>query len=322
MKRFSLKELYEKIKNGKKPTKKEIYDWLTKNILVVIGTVILAFGSAVFLIPFDLVMGGTSGIAVIIKSMFSETIDPNTAEMYVNISVAVITWVLFFIGLIFLGKDFAAKTLLSTIVYPLAFPILTKLVSPDVLDGFFYLKGSEHEELALVFAGVVGGILLGAGCAIAFLGGGTTGGTDIVAFLIGKFFPKLKISQITFFVDFTIILLGVFAVNDIILSGIGILSAYVSSLVIDKIFLGGKTAYVAYIVTTTPEQISRDVIKILDRTTTIMECKGAYSGEHKNVVMISFTMREYREILSIVSKYDKKAFITVDKAHEVSGEGW
>ena len=123
-------------------------------------------------------------------------------------------------------------------------------------------------------------------------------------------------------VDASIIFLGVFAVNDLIISGIGIFSAYVSSLVIDKIFLGGKTAYVAHIVTTTPEQISADVIKILDRTTTIIDCKGAYSGEQKNVVMVSFTMREYREILSIVNKYDKKAFITVNRAHEISGEGW
>ena len=306
----------------KKVSKKEISQWFTRNLLVIFGTVILAFGSAVFLIPFDLVMGGTSGIAIVIKTLFPEGISPDMAEMYVNIVVALITWSLFFVGLIFLGRDFAAKTLLSTIVYPLAFPLLTKLVSPDVLGGFFYLQGSEHEELALVFAGVVGGILLGAGCAIAFLGGGTTGGTDIIAFLIGKFFPKLKISQITFFVDFTIILLGVFAVNDLILSGIGVLSAYVSSMVIDKIFLGGKTAYVANIVTTTPTEISNDVIKILDRTTTIMDCKGAYSGEGKNLVMVSFTMREYREILSIVSKYDKKAFITVNKAHEISGEGW
>ena len=306
----------------KKVSKKEISQWFTRNLLVIFGTVILAFGSAVFLIPFDLVMGGTSGIAIVIKTLFPEGISPDMAEMYVNIVVALITWSLFFVGLIFLGRDFAAKTLLSTIVYPLAFPLLTKLVSPDVFGGFFYLQGSEHEELALVFAGVVGGILLGAGCAIAFLGGGTTGGTDIIAFLIGKFFPKLKISQITFFVDFTIILLGVFAVNDLILSGIGVLSAYVSSMVIDKIFLGGKTAYVANIVTTTPTEISNDVIKILDRTTTIMDCKGAYSGEGKNLVMVSFTMREYREILSIVSKYDKKAFITVNKAHEISGEGW
>lgn len=305
-----------------KLTKKEIYSYLTKNLLVILGTVILAFGSAVFLIPFDLVMGGTSGIAIIIKSCFPQGLDSATVDAYINIAVAVITWALFFIGLIFLGKDFAAKTLLSTIVYPLVFPLLSMLVDPGALGGYFNLQGNAYQELALVFAGVMGGILLGAGCAIAFLGGGTTGGTDIIAFLICKFFPKLKISQVTFFVDFTIIALGAIAVNDLIITGIGVLSAYVSSLVIDKIFLGGKTAYVAHIVTTTPAQISEDVIKILDRTTTIMDCKGAYSGEHKNVVMVSFTMREYREILSIVSKYDKKAFITVNKAHEISGEGW
>ena len=306
----------------KKISKREIYSYLAKNLLVILGTVILAFGSAVFLIPFDLVMGGTSGIAVIIKSFFPEGLDSATVDMYINIAVAIITWTLFFVGFIFLGRDFAAKTLLSTIVYPLVFPLLSMLVDPNVLGGYFYLQGNAHEELVLVFSGVMGGILLGAGSAIAFLGGGTTGGTDIIAFLICKFFPKLKISQVTFFVDFTIIALGIFAVGDIIISAIGVLSAYISSLIIDKIFLGGKTAYVAHIVTTTPAQISEDVIKILDRTTTIMECKGAYSGEHKNVVMVSFTMREYREILSIVSKYDKKAFITVNKAHEISGEGW
>ncbi len=306
----------------KKYSKNEIMNAIQSNILIVLGTVILAFGSAVFLLPFNLVVGGTSGIAVVLKSFFPDGLSPEDVELYVNAIVAAITWGLFLLGLILLGRDFALKTLVSTVVYPIAFALLYKLVDPAVLDGYFYIQNNPNNELALVFAGVVGGGLLGAGSAIAFLGGGTTGGTDILAFLICKFFPKLKISRVTFMVDACIILLGVFAINDLLISGIGIFSAYVSSLVIDKIFLGGKTAYVAHIVTTTPEQISRDVIKILDRTTTILECKGAYSGEHKNVVMVSFTMREYREILSIVSKYDKKAFITVNKAHEVSGEGW
>ena len=300
----------------------KIKNFLIQNFYVVLGTIILAFGSAIFLVPFDLVIGGTSGIAVIIKTFFFDTLPEEQMLVYLDITVAIITWLLFLLGLIFLGKEFAMKTLVSTIVYPLAFPVLSMLVDPEIFEGYFYLQNNQHIELALVFAGVVGGALLGAGCAIAFLGGGTTGGTDILAFLICKFFPKLKISRVTFMVDSIIILVGVIAVKDMIISGIGILSAYVSALVIDKIFLGGKTAYVAHIVTTTPDQISQDVIKILDRTTTIMDCKGAYSGESKNIVMVSFTMREYRELLSIVNKYDKKAFITVDKAHEISGEGW
>lgn len=300
----------------KKYSKKEILSFLRHNLLVVLGTAILAFGSAVFLVPCDLVVGGTSGIVIVLKSLFpSDTFN-------VDLAVTVITWGLFLAGLILLGGDFAMKTLVSTVVYPIAFSLFSLLVDPDVLGGYFYIQGNPHSEIALVFAGVVGGGLLGVGSAVAFLGGGTTGGTDIISFLICKFFPKLRISKVTFAVDSLIIILGIFAVNDLVISGIGIFSAYVSSLFIDKIFVGGSTAYVAHIVTTTPEQISRDVIKLLDRTTTVMECKGAYTGETKNIVMVSFTMREYREILSIVNKYDKKAFITVNQAHEISGEGW
>ena len=300
----------------------KIEKFLIQNLYVVFGTIVLAFGSAIFLVPFDLVIGGTSGIAVIIKSFFFDSLTEDQIAIYLDITVAIITWSLFLLGVVFLGKDFAMKTLVSTIVYPIAFPLFTLLIEYNSLGGYFNLTNSPYPELSLVFSGVVGGALLGVGCAIAFLGGGTTGGTDILSFLLCKFFPKFKISRVTFLIDSTIILIGVFAVKNMIISGIGILSAYVSAWVIDKIFLGGKTAYVAHIVTTTPDQISHDVIKILDRTTTIMECKGAYSGESKKIVMVSFTMREYREILSIVSKYDKKAFITVNKAHEISGEGW
>ena len=122
MKKVNIKEIDEKITKKSPPTKREVYDWLAKNALVILGTVILAFGSAVFLIPFDLVMGGTSGMAIIIKSLIPSGVPVDTV---VNVSVAIITWSLFFVGLIFLGKDFAAKTLLSTIVYPLAFPLLS-----------------------------------------------------------------------------------------------------------------------------------------------------------------------------------------------------
>lgn len=300
----------------KKYSKKQIIEFCRRNLLVVLGTAVLAFGSAIFLVPCDLVVGGTSGIIVVLKSLFSaDKFDPNVAVM-------VITWGLFLVGLILLGRDFAMKTLVSTVVYPIAFALFSLLADPEVLGGYFHIQSSPYTEISLVFAGVVGGGLLGVGSALAFLGGGTTGGTDIISFLVCKFFPKLRISKVTFAVDSIIILLGIFAVNDMVISGIGIFSAYVSSLFIDKIFVGGSTAYVAHIVTTAPEQISRDVIEILDRTTTIMDCKGAYTGEAKNIVMVSFTTREYREILSIVSKYDKKAFITVNQAHEISGEGW
>ena len=124
--------------NLKKLTKKE---WLliAKNfLLIVIGTTILAFGVSVFILPFELVNGGVPGIAVIINRLIP--IEFITEAMWVTI----ITWVLFFVGWILLGKTFALKTLTSTIVYSLVVNVAGLLVSPDVLNGFFYLQGSKN----------------------------------------------------------------------------------------------------------------------------------------------------------------------------------
>ena len=124
-------------------TKEEILIILKNFALVFIGTVILGFGCAVFVVPFDLVTGGVTGISIIIDNIIASKIP-------IDIVIGVITWGLFFLGLFFLGWDFAVKTLLSTIVYPVAISLFLKLVSPDVLHGVFYLQGSEHADIALI----------------------------------------------------------------------------------------------------------------------------------------------------------------------------
>ena len=101
---------------------------MVKNlILVILGTVILAFGCAVFVVPFGLVTGGVTGLSVVIEELFGEIIS-------VELAVTVLTWGLFFLGLIVLGKEYAAKTLIASLIYPVALSLFMLLVSPDVLD--------------------------------------------------------------------------------------------------------------------------------------------------------------------------------------------
>ena len=105
-----------------------------KNLyLVVIGTVILAFGTSLFMIPFDLVAGGVTGIAIALGGIISSEV------ISVQLLITVMTWALFFIGFLALGKRFALKTLVSTIVYPAAVSLFSMLVSPDVLGGYFHI---------------------------------------------------------------------------------------------------------------------------------------------------------------------------------------
>lgn len=302
--------------NLKKLTKKE---WLliAKNfLLIVIGTTILAFGVSVFILPFELVTGGVPGIAVIINRLIP--IEFITEAMWVTI----ITWVLFFVGWILLGKTFALKTLTSTIVYSLVVNVAGLLVSPDVLNGFFYLQGSKYNEIAIVLAAVFGGACVGAGCAITFLGGGSTGGVDILSLSISKYFPKIESSTSIFIIDGGLVLLGMFILNDFVLTLLGIVSAFICAIIVDYLFVGKSKEFVAFIVSSSSDEINKQIIERMDRTTTYIKSKGGYSQKEIDMLMVSFTMNEYSKLLSIVSIIDKNAFVTISRAHEINGKGF
>lgn len=284
--------------------------------LVVLGTVILAFGTAVFILPFDLVVGGVSGIALIIDRLIPYEL------VTVELIITVLTWLLFFAGLIILGKNFALKTLISTVVYPPALSLFLNITSPSFMGGFFRLTASEYSELSIMLAAIAGGVFVGAGCAVTFLGGGSTGGVDIIALSLCKIFKRLKSSYAIFAIDALTVILGMFVIGDLVLSLLGILSVLISAVMIDKVFLGMSRAFVAHIVTDKYEGINASIIEHLGRTTTIVDAVGGYSGNGKKLLMVSFTMAQYNELMDIIKRKDKNAFVTISAVHEINGEGW
>ena len=301
------------------------HEWLIflKNFgLIILGTFILAFGIAMLIFPFDLVTGGISGIGIILAKSFERV--PFLGTLGPDVYSSVVNWALFILGFFILGKSFATKTLISTAFYPVALFISEYIVyrSPlnELLDITKY--AGEYEAIALIIATVFGGACIGAGCALTFLGGGSTGGVDVLALALSKYVKGLK-SSVSFFVcDTLIILLGIIAVDNFLLSLLGIVSAFICAISIDKLFLGESSAFIAHIVSDKYEQINRAVIEKMDRTTTILDAVGGYSGEGKKLVIITFPMRQYPAFTQIVSDIDKHAFVTVHRAHEINGEGW
>lgn len=290
---------------------------MIKNIgLVVLGTFILSFGTSIFLLPFNLVTGGIPGISLVISNIIS------VEWLTVDILVTVLTWSLFLIGFIVLGKSFAAKTLISAIVYPVGVSLFIRLTSPDILNGFFDLSSHAHPALALMIAAVSSGICVGVGCALSFLGGGSTGGVDVIAFLICKIFKRLKHSTVMFFIDATIIILGMFAIGDFVLSLLGIVSAFIAAYMIDKVFIGRTKSFIAQIISDEYPSINKEILEKVDRGSTIIDITGGYSGKSKKMLMVSFTVNQYAEIINIINKHDKSAFVTIHRAHEINGEGW
>ena len=298
-----------------KISKRDMLTYMKNIIIMIIGTAILAFGTAIFIVPFDLVTGGVSGMAIVLEKLIP-------FDLSVDFYITLITWVLFFLGLFFLGKGFAIKTLLSTVFYPWLFTVFYNLVEYKTFNGLFVLQNTEYHDIAVLLAAVFGGAFVGAGCAVTFIAGGSTGGVDVLAFLLCKVFKKIRSSYIIFAIDAIIVLFGVFVIEDMVLSLLGICSALVCAAVIDRVFLGNSEAYVAQIVSNKSEEISRGVIEILDRTATIVDVVGAYSKEPKKMIIVSFSIREYSDLMAIINKEDPGAFMTIAKAHENHGEGW
>ena len=302
--------------------KREWMNFLKNNSLVLLGTFVLAFGITMFIFPFELVTGGISGIGIILSKLFGEV--PFLESIGPGVYSSIINWILFIVGYFLLGKAFAAKTLLSTAFYPLALFISQCIVYESSLSSLLDLASysSEYYSISLIIATIFGGACIGAGCAFTFLGGGSTGGIDVIALSLSKRIKKLKSSVAFFVCDTAIIIIGIFSVQNLLISLLGIVSAFICATMIDKLFLGETSAFIAHIVSDKYEEINHAVITKLIRTTTIVDAVGGYSGDDKKLVIVSFDMREYPLFTHLISSIDKNAFVIVHRAHEISGRGW
>lgn len=301
-----------------KLTKQDLKKSVKNIALIVVGTLILSFGTSLFMLPYDLVTGGLSGYAIVISQLVPAELEWLSVEMIIT----VLTWAAFILGYFVLGKTFAMKTLVSTIVYPIGIAMFSNITGSDFWGGFFNLLSGRYASVGVLLAAVFSGVLIGLGCAITFLGGGSTGGVDVISFTICKMFKRLRSSVVIFAVDATAVLFGMFVIGDFVLSLLGIISAFIAATVVDKVFIGGSKAFVAHIITDKYDEVTKLVIEKLDRTTTVMDVTGGYSKAGKKMVMVSFSMNQYSELMSIITKTDREAFMTVNQAHEINGEGW
>ena len=101
-------------------SKNDVIGYVQSILMIILGTAVLAFGAAIFLIPFDLVTGGISGLAIVVERVLP-------FDLSIDFYLTLFTWGLFFMGLVFLGKSFALKTLVSTVFYPILFSLFYNL---------------------------------------------------------------------------------------------------------------------------------------------------------------------------------------------------
>lgn len=290
--------------------KKRVLKLVNNYVAIVLGTFLLSFGSVIFLTKAELVAGGVSGIAIIIQHFVDVAIYD-----YLVAGLTILFWL---IGLIFLGKDFAIKTALSSLLY-IGFTFLFKrVVFFDELAKTF-----AGEQLAgnLILCGIFGGVFIGGGVAITFLGGGSSGGVDVVQLLLSKY-TGIKESVSGFLIDGIIIFVGMFSMQLWVQSLCGILSSFVTAALIEIVYIKNQTAYQVDIISDKWEEISRYAQDELERGATIIRAEGGYKGEERVILRVVFDRFQYEKIKKYIASVDPKAFVTYTQTNAVFGEGF
>ena len=217
--------------------------------------------------------------------------------------------VLFILGAVCLGKAFAAKALMSTILYPTFIALLSPFYDPEFC--------AVDPILAAIFAGVI----MGTGLGLVFRANGSSGGMDIPALILHKYL-HIPQGNAVFIIDFLTVSAGlmVFGLNSLLT---GILTIFTTSNVINMVVtFGGENAQNVMIISNKWETIRDYLLKDLARGVTILEGTGAYSNEHRPVLMCVVKTREYAKFQREIGTIDPEAFIIVNSVHEVRGMGF
>lgn len=299
-------------------------------LTVILGSIIVAFANTVFLTPLDINAGGLNGIGIIVMHFCSEE-----AKMIAyNIVIYAFSIILWFIGFFFISKEFAFKTLISTIVFPFATSLFTIVPGTKdfaesitkILLSYCPNPGAPDIGAYMLFA-MVGGVIVGFGVAVTFMGGGSTGGVDVLTFIFEKYL-RIKQSIASFIIDGLVVGIGMCvlcpgaAEQYLLPCLVGILSIAVSALMIDIIYIRFQTVYQVDVISTKWEEISRYVQDDLLRGATIIPVKGGYKHTDKIMLRVVLSKSQIEELQNFIASIDDKAFVTITTTKAVFGEGF
>lgn len=272
-------------------------------ILIIVGTFILGLAINTFFEKQGLVTGGFTGLAIIIKhvtkNLFEEGIDLGVTNLVLNLPLLII-------GLSIKGKKFVGKTLFSTIFLSIALYISRNV--PVATDD-------------LLLSSVFGGIFAGIGLGLVFMAYATTGGTDLAASIMQHYIKHYSIARIMLCLDSIIIFLGMF-IFGIEKTMFAIIAVFITAKVIDDILEGINFSKAAFIISDNYNEISKELLKQLDRGVTGLDGKGMFTDKEKKVLFCVVSKKETVQLKEIVRKIDTKAFVIVADVREVLGEGF
>ncbi|MGH2522943.1 MAG: YitT family protein [Anaerolineales bacterium] len=268
-------------------------------ILILLGALIQALAMDLFLVPGRLAAGGVSGAAQIVN---------NYTGWPIGVMIILANIPLFWLGWRYLGgRRFMARTVVAVVSYAALLDLLVPLL-PRGLTG--------DPVLNALYGGVLGGVGMG----LVFRGQGTSGGTDILARLLGKW-RGIPLSQSYLLTDALIVLLAGLAFSWE-LALYALVALYVSGLAAEAVAEGSAVVRTATIITARADEVAAHILRDLQRGVTMWPGVGMYSGEARKILFCAVSRAEIGQLKAIVQEADPRAFVVIGQAHEALGEGF
>ena len=272
--------------------------YIKETIEIVIGCLLMAAGTSLFLLPNQLSSGGFAGISTIVYYLFGLPL--GTTMLILNIPLIILT-------IIRVGKETAIKGIIGTIVLS---------VFIDILEKFGAL--TEDRLLACIY----GGILIGLGTAIVLKTNASAGGTDLLTYIIRSYKPHYRASNLIVIIDIAIVVLNVIFFREIEIGLYSAIAIYLSGKMIDVVFEGIYFTKTMFIVSSKYKEIAQEIGQKLDRGSTAVYAKGMYTREKKMMLWCVASRGEVAKIKQIAQEIDPRSFIVISSAREVWGKGF
>ena len=273
---------------------------IIKYLVIVIGSLIYAVGFQFFLYPNNITSGGVVGIAMIINQLSGLPVGVMT--ILLNIPLFLVAWRHF--GIDFLLGSLVGMSLSSVLVD--LFAVFSIVATNDVM-----------------LAAVIGGVIKGFGLGIIYYVGATTGGIDIVVKFLRKNLASVNFGTLMLLLDAVILIAYALILGRYESAMYSLVAMYVTTKLVDLVLYGIDNACICYIISAKSDELTRDIVSgKIHRGVTILEAKGAYSGERREMLMCVVKRQQIGQLKRLVKSVDENAFFIVSNAKNVFGNGF
>ena len=269
-------------------------------LIITLGFILVSIAVEYFYVPVHITGGGITGIAIVINY--------HIPSLPIGMLMMAMNVVLFIIGFLFIGGNFGAKTIYASFGLSGTIWLMEMILKPHGLTNDVLLSA------------IIGTLLLGTGLGIVFSQNASTGGTDIIAKILNKFF-HLDLGKSMQAVDiFVVILTGItFGVATALYA---VVCVFLNGLLIDKVIEGFTSVKAVMVFSNNSEHIQKYIINEIDRGCTVFEGHGGFTGNRNSVIYSVIDRTQLIKLRTYIKKNHPDSFIIVSEAHEVFGKGF